>query len=50
MMHREGWEGPKIGNSGAPFAWFVFDAEPRPAGEPIALFRMSWRETTGAAA
>lgn len=43
MMHREGWAGPKLGNSGAPFAWFVFSAHPRPAGSPIALHRMSWR-------
>jgi hypothetical protein len=43
MMLREGWEGAKIGNSGAPFAWFVFDAAPR--GEAaIELRRMSWRE------
>lgn len=43
MMHRDGWEGAKIGNSGAPFAWFVFTAEPR--GEaPIEVRRMSWRD------
>lgn len=40
-MHREGWEGPK-NNAGAPFAWFVFDAEPR-GEKPIELRRMSWR-------
>jgi hypothetical protein len=44
MMHREGWEGPKLGNSGAPFAWFVFSAHRRPPASPIALHRMSWRE------
>lgn len=43
MMHREGWQGRRIGNSGAPFAWFVFSAEPRPGGSPVALHRMSWR-------
>ena len=43
MMHREGWEGAKLSNSGAPFAWFVFDREPRPSGIPIELRRMSWR-------
>jgi hypothetical protein len=46
MMHREGWIGPKNSNSGAPFAWFVFSAEKRPASEPIQLRRISWR--TGA--
>src|SRR6185437_11520028 len=29
FMHREGWTGPKNSNSGAPFAWFVFDPQPR---------------------
>lgn len=43
MMHREGWEGAKIGSSGAPFAWFVFSALPRPPDSPIELRRMSWR-------
>lgn len=43
MMHRDGWGGPRIGNSGAPFAWFVFSAERRPPSEPIQLRRMSWR-------
>jgi hypothetical protein len=43
MMHREGYEGPRTGNSGAPFAWFVFSALPRPPESPIELRRMSWR-------
>jgi hypothetical protein len=42
MMHREGWEGAKIGNSGAPFAWFVFEPIIR-NDRPIELRRMSWR-------
>jgi hypothetical protein len=42
MMHREGWQGKRIGNSGAPFAWFVFRSGGN-YGEPIALRRMSWR-------
>jgi hypothetical protein len=42
MMHRDGWEGPKNGNSCAPFAWFVF--EPGKRAGPIELRRMSWRE------
>lgn len=39
-MHRDGWEGPK-NNSGAPFAWFVF--EPGKRMGAIELRRMSWR-------
>ncbi|MFT0892939.1 class I SAM-dependent methyltransferase [Pseudochelatococcus sp. G4_1912] len=42
MMHRYGWEGRKNGNSGAPFAWFVFEAAPRGV-RPIELRRISWR-------
>lgn len=41
FMHRDGWEGPKNSNSGAPFAWFVFRPETRVG--PIALHRISWR-------
>jgi hypothetical protein len=41
-MQREGWEGPKQQNSGAPFAWFVFHPEPR-GDRPIELRRISWR-------
>lgn len=42
QMHREGWEGPRTANSGAPFAWFVFSPEQR-GGKPIELRRISWR-------
>lgn len=42
-MHREGWQGNRLSNSGAPFAWFDFSAAPRAAGEPIALHRFWWR-------
>jgi hypothetical protein len=42
-MHREGWTGNRLGNSGAPFAWFVFQAEPRGA-EPIRMRRFWWDE------
>lgn len=44
QMHREGWEGNRCSNSGAPFAWFVFSATKRLACVPIELRRMSWRE------
>jgi hypothetical protein len=41
-MHREGWAGARQSQSGAPFAWFIF--EPMPViGKPIELRRMSWR-------
>ena len=45
MMHREGYTGPKIkgGNSGTPFAWFVFRPSPRQSGNAIELRRISWR-------
>jgi hypothetical protein len=42
LMHREGWDGPRQTNSGAPFAWFVFDRVHR-GDAPIELRRMSWR-------
>lgn len=41
FMHRDGWEGPKNSNSGAPFAWFVF--EPGQRVGAIELRRISWR-------
>lgn len=43
-MHREGWTGNRLSNSGAPFAWFVFSRSPRKSGEPISLHRFRWRE------
>ena len=39
MMHREGWEGPKSGNSMC-FAWFVWD---RDHDGPASLNRISWQ-------
>jgi len=42
MMHRDGWEGPKLGASAMPFAWFRFEAE-RPAGRVTRFERISWR-------
>jgi len=41
FMHREGYEGPKHSNSGAPFAWFAFSRDKQPG--PIALQHISWR-------
>jgi hypothetical protein len=42
MMHRDGWEGPKLAASAMPFAWFRFEAE-RPAGRVARFERISWR-------
>ena len=42
MMHREGWEGPKHSNSGAPFAWFVFEPLPHPPQQGYVVRRVSW--------
>ncbi len=42
MMHRDGWDGPRQTNSGAPFGWFVFLPEGR-GDRPIELRRISWR-------
>jgi hypothetical protein len=44
-MHREGWAGNRLTNSGAPFAWFVFQRAPRPDGAPIHLRRFWWDES-----
>ena len=43
-MHREGWEGPRLSNSGAPFAWFDFAARPKGRHDPISLHRFRWRD------
>ncbi|MBY0448108.1 MAG: hypothetical protein K2P95_05400 [Hyphomonadaceae bacterium] len=42
MMHRDGWDGPRTGSSGAPFAWFVFERRPMLQGAFL-VRRMSWR-------
>lgn len=47
-MHRDGWEGKKLGNATVPFAWFVFDRRPRLPGH-IEIRRMSWRDPSSAA-
>ena len=46
MMHREGWNGPKIEKSAMPFAWFVFTTD-HPPGAPWAGRRISWRDGGG---
>jgi hypothetical protein len=42
MMHRDGWEGPKLAASAMPFAWFRFEAQ-RPPGRVTRFERISWR-------
>lgn len=42
FMHREGYAGPINSNSGAPFAWFVFQREPQNKGAFV-VRRISWR-------
>lgn len=42
MMHREGYQGPKLGASAMPFAWFRFEAR-RELGRATRFKRISWR-------
>ena len=42
MMHREGWEGPKLAASAMPFAWFHFERR-RELGRATRFKRISWR-------
>lgn len=39
MMHRYGWSGPKLGNTMAAYAWFVWDNN---HDGPTILSRISW--------
>lgn len=41
MMHREGWQGPRIAGQAAPFAWFVFERKKR---DGFIGRRISWRQ------
>lgn len=43
FMHRDGYEGPKNSNSGAPFAWFVFEQQSRLPDSGFIVRRLSWR-------
>lgn len=42
MMHRDGWEGPKLAASAMPFAWFRFERR-RELGRATRFKRISWR-------
>lgn len=44
MMHRYGWEGPKLGNGMAAYAWFVFDRDHKGA---TTIDRISWKNING---
>jgi hypothetical protein len=39
MMHRDGWEGPKVSSGSVAFAWFCWD---RAHKGPTELRRISW--------
>jgi len=44
FMHRDGYDGPKNSNSGAPFAWFVFEQQKRIPDSGFVVRRISWRD------
>lgn len=44
MMHRHGYEGPKLSNAGMCFAWFIFEARKRPMRQ-VSCRWVSWKES-----
>lgn len=44
MMHRHGYEGPKLSNAGMCFAWFIFEAGKRPAKQ-VPCRWVSWKDS-----
>jgi hypothetical protein len=44
FMHRDGYDGPRNSNSGAPFAWFVFEQQAHLPDAGFVVRRLSWRE------
>lgn len=44
MMHRHGYEGPKLSNAGMCFAWFIFERDKRPARQ-VPVRWVSWKES-----
>lgn len=42
MMHRHGYEGPKLSNAGMCFAWFIFEPEKRPS-RSVPIRWVSWK-------
>lgn len=47
MMHRHGYEGPKLSNAGMCFAWFIFEPQKRPLRR-VPLRWVSWKESAKA--
>lgn len=43
MMHRHGYDGPKLSNAGMCFAWFVFEPGKRPLKQ-VPVRWVSWKE------
>jgi len=44
MMHRHGYEGPKLSAAGMAFAWFVFREWRRDDPKPVELRWWLWKE------
>lgn len=42
MMHRHGYEGPKLSNAGMCFAWFIFEPQKRPIRQ-VPIRWVSWK-------
>jgi hypothetical protein len=40
MMHRQGWDGPRLKTGGLPYAWFCFEPSPNDAG--FVVKRINW--------
>lgn len=43
MMHRHGYEGPKLSNAGMCFCWFIFETHKRPARQ-VPIRWISWKQ------
>lgn len=44
MMHRHGYDGPKMSNAGMCFAWFIFERRPR-VSHTVQLRWVSWKKS-----
>lgn len=42
MMHRHGYDGPKLSNAGMCFCWFIFETNKRPAHQ-VPIRWISWK-------
>jgi hypothetical protein len=43
MMHRHGWDGPRLDKAGLPFAWFVFE-HGKKIKKGIPVYKRQWKE------